>query len=408
MTISPARRNWQRAVSIAIQAGTDDDRAAEGVTAKDEESSHLSEIVHQTQPKLMDLQYFLEMVDVKHRHGSNLRAYHTIWKNSPSHENFFYWLDHGEGRSIDLPQCPRERLEREQVRYLSPEERFDYLVEVDGAGLFRWAKNHELVDTDDKLYRDSVHGVVRIHDDAPRFQRYSEDGSIEREGESSRPVSRPLPSIARHDDREHYGSSKPGHCLVEEKAEGSTHATPAAMYDRFATNFSIKKGTWLFVGTRNLCQVRTQLTALTHTGRRFVISYLHWDQRAWCVPAFFVSSRRPNICGRHAQDSARSAPEPGSIEVSFEEIALTPYEADFRSGHYRPHFANFRAFHHSLQDRGVDLSHVSISKSYAVLAGIEGYASAKHKLRALHQILDTTKDKLHLTPPHDAEHETRR
>jgi hypothetical protein len=68
--------------------------------------------------------------------------------------------------------------------------------------------------------------------------------------------------------------------------------------------------------------------------------------------------------------------------------------ANHRSGHYRPPAANFRAFIHSLQDRGVDMSHVSISKSYAVLAGIEGYTRTKRKMRALHEKVDDTKHKI--------------
>lgn len=83
---------------------------------------------------MMDLEYFLEMVDTKHRHGSNLRAYHSLWKSSPSRENFFYWLDLGEGRDVEHQRVSRERLERDQVRYLSSGERQNYLVKVDGAG----------------------------------------------------------------------------------------------------------------------------------------------------------------------------------------------------------------------------------------------------------------------------------
>lgn len=73
------------------------------------------------------------------------------------------------------------------------------------------------------------------------------------------------------------------------------------------------------------------------------------------------------------------------------------------SGHYRPHLANFRAFHHSLQSRGADLSHVSISKSYATLAGIEGYASTKHKVHRMHEMLEEATDKLHLRHLDDPE-----
>ncbi|KAE8150849.1 hypothetical protein BDV25DRAFT_105033 [Aspergillus avenaceus] len=40
------------------------------------------------------------------------------------------------------------------------------------------------------------------------------------------------------------------------------------------------------------------------------------------------------------------------------------------------------------------MSHVSISKSYAVLAGIEGYTRTKHKVHALHEKVDDTKNKI--------------
>jgi hypothetical protein len=49
------------------------------------------------------------------------------------------------------------------------------------------------------------------------------------------------------------------------------------------------------------------------------------------------------------------------------------------SGHYRPPASNFRAFVHSLEDEGVDMSHVSISKSYAVLVGLEAYVKTQKK-----------------------------
>jgi hypothetical protein len=41
------------------------------------------------------------------------------------------------------------------------------------------------------------------------------------------------------------------------------------------------------------------------------------------------------------------------------------------------------------------MSHVSISKSYAVLAGIEGYTRAKRKVRALQEKVDVAKHRIH-------------
>jgi hypothetical protein len=110
--------------------------------------------------KTMDLQYFLEMVDAKHRHGSNLRKYHEFWKTTDCKENFFYWLDYGAGKDVELPACPREQLEREQVRYLSREERVKYLVTIDRMGRFRWAKDDDLVWTNNTNYMDTENGII--------------------------------------------------------------------------------------------------------------------------------------------------------------------------------------------------------------------------------------------------------
>lgn len=51
------------------------------------------------------------------------------------------------------------------------------------------------------------------------------------------------------------------------------------------------------------------------------------------------------------------------------------------SGHYRPPAANFRTFVRSLKDTGVDMSKVSISRSYAVLVGIEGYTKSRKRVK---------------------------
>jgi hypothetical protein len=51
------------------------------------------------------------------------------------------------------------------------------------------------------------------------------------------------------------------------------------------------------------------------------------------------------------------------------------------SGHYRPPTKNFRAFVHNMQDNGVDMSRVSISRSYAVLVGLEAYVKTRRKVK---------------------------
>ena len=119
--------------------------------------------------KMMGLEYFLEMVDEKHRYGSHLRAYHAKWKESETHENFFYWLDYGDGRSVEVPACSRETLERDQVRYLSREERQSYLVKINKQGRLYWAKNGELVHTSID-FRDSLEGIVVQDSSIPAFR----------------------------------------------------------------------------------------------------------------------------------------------------------------------------------------------------------------------------------------------
>lgn len=118
---------------------------------------------------MMDIQYFLELIDSRHRYGSSLRKYHAYWKTQPTSQNFFYWLDYGDGKHVELPECDRARLGKEQVRYLSREERQNYLVTVDGQGRLRWAKNGERVWTKDAWYTDSINGIVPIEDRVRKF-----------------------------------------------------------------------------------------------------------------------------------------------------------------------------------------------------------------------------------------------
>jgi len=56
--------------------------------------------------------------------------------------------------------------------------------------------------------------------------------------------------------------------------------------------------------------------------------------------------------------------------------------------------ANFRAFVQSLKDAGVDMSHVSISHSYAVLVGLEAYAKSRQRGKKIVQKLIHGRDKL--------------
>ena len=174
-TDSSAKQNWSRIGKIARRAGGDeeslssssDNDAATATQREARQRKRLAEKQERTKSAMtMDLSYFLELVDQKHRYGSNLRKYHAEWKSHSTNQNFFYWLDQGEGKDVEIEKCSRERLENMQVRYLGREERRYYEVIVDERGKLCWRKDGARVDTSDK-YRDSIHGIVRLDDPTP-------------------------------------------------------------------------------------------------------------------------------------------------------------------------------------------------------------------------------------------------
>lgn len=174
-----ALSNWKRIGEVAHRATNDDtsdsniDEKLSQETLEGARKRRDSKLKRERTAKTMDLQYFLEMVDTKHRHGSNLRAYHEMWKESDTRENFFYWLDHGKGKYVEAPTVSREKLEKDQVRYLSREERSKYLIHVD-EGRLCWAKNGERITTSIK-YRDSVQGIVPVNSEAGSWSPIIED-----------------------------------------------------------------------------------------------------------------------------------------------------------------------------------------------------------------------------------------
>jgi hypothetical protein len=101
---------------------------------------------------------------------------------------FILGLDHGEGRNIEITACPRERLERERVRYLSKEERKHYLVKIDEDGRLCWAKNGARIDTTLE-YKDSIQGIVPSDSDVPTYAEedaaFHEDNSSSDNGDSA-------------------------------------------------------------------------------------------------------------------------------------------------------------------------------------------------------------------------------
>lgn len=367
---SAARQNWKKAAIIARRAGADEDSAHSG---DDSESSDVETNANMTaeqrdalrkrraalkakrrkHAKMMGLQYFLEMVDLKHRYGSNLRQYHEEWKRADTHENYFYWLDYGEGKNIELASCPRERLDRERVRYLSREERQHYLVKVDSEGRLCWAKNGLRIDTTEQ-WKDSIKGIVPVDDDTPAYCAQIESHSQDQQ-DTPRPQFRRPEHV--NDDAISQASSNASESELEaaraakyanpslDDAKGLkkiNHVSAATIFNKLLRK-SVKKNTWIFVADTSF---------RLYVGIKSSGAFQH---------SSFLQGSRISAAGLIKVKDGRLS-------------SLSPL-----SGHYRPPASNFRAFVHSLKDEGVDTSHVSISKSYAVLVGLEAYVKTRKK-----------------------------
>ncbi|KIY00739.1 uncharacterized protein Z520_03404 [Fonsecaea multimorphosa CBS 102226] len=380
-TTSPARLKWSRATEVARRAGADDRSPSISEFSSDEGTENAqgspsgmiqeereemdaakrkqaeANAMRKKTAKMMDLQYFLEMVDQKHRYGSNLRKYHAYWKTQDTDQNFFYWLDQGDGKNVDLPECSRARLDKEQVRYLSREERLNYLVKVNEKGLLVWAKNGELVWTKDELFKDSVNGIVPIDDSAPKW-KYNVPPPDASESDSS------SSDESEAEDEDDNTAGDEGERYVNEdfhRARGVSKVkyVSAAVLFNHMIRTSLKKGhKWIFV-----CDTSFRL-------------YIGYKQSGAFQHSSFLYGAR-----------ILSA---GLIKVKHGQLRkLSPL-----SGHYRPPAGNFRAFVHSLRDEGVDMSRVSISRSYAVLVGLETYTKTRKRVKAAGDTVVYKKDKL--------------
>ncbi|KAG6658257.1 hypothetical protein I3843_04G137000 [Carya illinoinensis] len=81
------------------------------------------------------LQHWLEAIDPRHRYGHNLHLYYDVWFKSESTQPFFYWLDVGDGKEINLEKCLRTVLQRQCIKYLGPNEREAYEIIVENGKL---------------------------------------------------------------------------------------------------------------------------------------------------------------------------------------------------------------------------------------------------------------------------------
>ncbi|GMN36945.1 hypothetical protein TIFTF001_006408 [Ficus carica] len=80
-------------------------------------------------------------IDPRHRYGYNLHKYYQVWFDSETFQPFFYWLDAGDGKEINLEKYPRTDLQHQCITYLGPVEREAYeVIVVKGKLLYKQSK----------------------------------------------------------------------------------------------------------------------------------------------------------------------------------------------------------------------------------------------------------------------------
>ncbi|KAJ1310237.1 hypothetical protein OPQ81_006979 [Rhizoctonia solani] len=284
--------------------------------------------------KMLETQHWLELIDGKHRYGSNLKFYHRKWQEEDTTENFFKWLDHGGGKDLSLPECPREQLEKERIIYLSREQRANYLVRIDDQGLLRWARNNELVDTRSNRWKDAGDGkgIVPMTLEEMRGAEITEapakHGRIGFHSDSS--------DSLLNAGEAHYVDTinKPGDSKLKQTIR--SHFTSTGIMERLLRK-TVKKNTWIYV-----CDMKRNLfIGIKETGA---------FQHSSFTAGGLISSA-------------------GLIKVKMGRIhKLSPL-----SGHYRTSVDHYRLFLEDLEKQGADLEKVQVTKAEATLWGLEHY-----------------------------------
>nr|XP_009798189.1 PREDICTED: uncharacterized protein LOC104244456 isoform X2 [Nicotiana sylvestris] len=73
--------------------------------------------------QILAFRHWIEAIDPRHRYGHNLHIYYEEWYKTDAGQPFFFWLDLGEGRKVDLKECPRAKLQKQCIKYLGPKKK---------------------------------------------------------------------------------------------------------------------------------------------------------------------------------------------------------------------------------------------------------------------------------------------
>ncbi|KIR97495.1 IQ domain-containing calmodulin-binding protein [Cryptococcus deuterogattii 2001/935-1] len=346
--------------------------------------------------KELETQHWLEMIDGKQPTGSNMKYYFRKWKEADTSDNFFRWLDKGEGKDLDLEKLPRERLEKERITYLSAEERLNYLVKVDKDGLLRWAHNNEFVDTAAGRWKDAGDGTGIV----PADPQSEEDENKSKAQPTIDPYAPP------HNHRMHKVS---GSSSLSSLSSDSYSPQSSDLDENESTHYvglDQKPEGWLERKKKRLTPGGVRRELLRKTVRRNTWIYVS-DMEL----NLFVGIKHSGTFQHSSFLAGGKVTSAGIIVVKQGLIkSLNPL-----SGHYRSSIDSFRSFISQLESKGVDLSHVKIAKSVLSLWGLSKYSKMTkaqnnlitHVQRTLHLSHEPTEEEKSQELQENAEREER-
>lgn len=403
--------------------------------------------------KRMEDQNWLEMLDPKHRYGSNLKHYHRYWNlKADTQQNFLYWLDEGRGKDLSLEECPRSKLEAERISYLTADQRKNYLTYIDnevegppngalhdfraqlkgnpGKGRLRWCRTNQLVNTSkydhgdlgkgggialraSKEWQDAIaSGDVCevVHDDKIKLRRttsasssdsFTSDSGFSDSGTSSRP-----PSSSKRE------SGNGTELLPPTKPSTSYGSKPAVDPEEKQQSRKEKLLEKANLGPKYL--IKHKLGLYSSSDRQHIVKGEsdpksdNQDEDAQDRPDtlirrrnadtwIFVTDLSYNIYigikqrGRfqHSSLLAGSLVTVAGVLKVKDGVIVSIYPW---SGHYRSSSQHFEEFIRRLQERSLDTSQINVTKSKWVIEVVNKYGMYRKKKD---RKIKDFKDKIH-------------
>ncbi|KAK1229667.1 hypothetical protein PQX77_007229 [Marasmius sp. AFHP31] len=219
--------------------------------------------------------------------------------------------------------------------YLSPEQRLNYLVDIDQEGKLRWARNNELVDTTPGHWKDSGDGSGIVPEDSSEQPRTPPEPRGSFESVSSVSSSSVDSNAAMH----YVDESKGKHAWTRAFRR---YFTVRGMLNRLLRK-TVRRNTWIWVTDRNY----NLFIGIKDTG-----SFQH--------SSF--------LAGGLVTSAGLISVKNGMVHT------LSPL-----SGHYRTSTGHFHQFLDKMTERGLNMQKAKISKAEFALWGIEHIGKWKKK-----------------------------